>query len=143
MRLAIRYACAAAAAAMAVAALDAAAPVGADSTTPGGVYAIEGGADGFFIVVKPNCVTDGCVAEITSNRGPDGVATLTNGRWDFKVVKPDGVVCEDGDYAPIVIDYSVDAVTLDGILTADSNGGCPGGQVTQAPFRLRKIADAP
>jgi hypothetical protein len=108
----------------------------------GGVYAIDDGGDGFFIVVRPTCVTDGCTADITSNRGWNGIATRANGRWDFKIEKPDGVVCEDGSYAPVVIDYSVDAVTLEGVLTADSNGSCPGGQVTREPFRLRKIANA-
>lgn len=125
-----------------VTALGVAVPASADPPAPGGIYVIEGGADGYFIEVSPHCVTDGCTANVTSNRGWNGVAVLTNGRWDFKIAKPDGVVCDDGSYAPVVVDYSVDAVTLDGILTADSNGSCPGGQVTQAPFRLRKIADA-
>lgn len=52
------------------------------------------------------------------------------------------MVCDDGSYAPVVVDYSVDAVSLEGVLTADSNGNCPGGQVTQAPFRLRKVSDS-
>ena len=129
----------------AVAALAAFSPAAlgtAEPAAPAGVYAIEGGADGFFIVIRPHCVTEGCTADITSSRGVTGVATLTNGRWDFKVAKPDGVICDDGSYAPVVIDYSVDAATLMGVLTADSNGGCPGGQVTQAPFQLRKVGEA-
>ncbi|CAJ1493351.1 hypothetical protein MU0083_000274 [[Mycobacterium] kokjensenii] len=123
-------------------ALNSAVEADADPQSQGGVYAIEGGAEGYFIVVAPHCVTNGCTAEITSNRGFDGPAVLNNGRWDFKISKPDGVVCDDGSYAPVVVDYSVDAVSLEGVLTADSNGNCPGGQVTQAPFRLRKVSDS-
>lgn len=119
--------------------LGSAVPAGADQQPFHGVYAVEGGADGFYSVFAPNCVTEGCTATITSNRGWDSVATLTNGRWNFTVTKPDGVVCEDGNYAPVVVHYSIDAVSLQGTLTADSNGGCPGGQVTVAPFQLRKI----
>jgi hypothetical protein len=39
----------------------------------------------------------------------------------------------------VSIAYSVNAATLAGTITADSNGDCPGGQVTQAGFQLQKI----
>lgn len=117
-----------------------AAPAHADPSPFNGTYAIDGGADGFFITVSSNCATEGCTAKIVSNRGWTSVATLTGGRWDFTVTKPDGVVCDDGSYAPVVIAYSMDAATLAGTLTADSNGNCPGGQITQASFRLKKIS---
>ncbi|MCI4673759.1 hypothetical protein [Candidatus Mycolicibacterium alkanivorans] len=94
-----------------------------------------------YVNATSNCATatDGCTANLASNRGWTSVATLTNGRWNFTVTKPDGVVCDDGSYAPVSIAYSVDAATLAGTVTADSNGDCPGGQVTRAPFRLQKI----
>ena len=34
----------------------------------------------------------------------------------------------------------VDASTLTGTVTADSNGECPGGQITQVPVQLKKIS---
>ena len=77
---------------------------------------------------------------MVSNKGWTSVATLANGRWGFDVTKPDGVVCADGSYAPVIIAYSVDASTLTGTVTADSNGECPGGQITQVPVQLKKIS---
>jgi len=124
---------------MAVAALGFAAPANADPTTLNGTYAMVGGDDDLYANFSSNCATEGCTARISSNVGWTTTATLTNGRWNFKVTKPDGIVCSDGNYAPVSILYSVDAVTLAGYLTTDSNGECPGGQITQAPFQLRKI----
>ena len=112
----------------------------ADPSSFNGTYAIAGGADGFYVTVSSSCATDGCTANVASNRGWTSVATLTGGRWQFTVTKPDGEVCADGSYAPVVMNYSVDAATLAGMLVADSNGNCPGGQVTQAPFQLRKVS---
>ena len=117
------------------------AAAGADAAPLNGRYAIVGGADGIYVTATSNCpaTIDGCTANLVSNRGWTSVATLANGRWNFTVTKPDGVVCDDGSYAPVSIAYSVDAATLTGFLTADSNGDCPGGQVTQAAFQLQKI----
>ena len=67
------------------------------------------------------------------------VAKLNNGRWDFTITKPDGVICTDGHYEPAYISLSIDPVTLGGTITTDSNYGCPGGDITQAPFQLRKL----
>ncbi|MFN8032811.1 MAG: hypothetical protein U0Q47_05835 [Mycobacterium sp.] len=115
---------------------------GADPSPLNGQYAISGGADGIYVTATSNCPTavDGCTANLASNRGWTSVATLTNGRWNFTVTKPDGIVCADGSYAPVSIAYSVDAATLSGYLTTDSNGECPGGQITQAAFQLQKLS---
>ncbi len=40
--------------------------------------------------------------------------TLTDGRWNFSVTKPDGFICDDGSYQPAVISISVDPATLAG-----------------------------
>jgi len=39
----------------------------------------------------------------------------------------------------VVISYEVDAASLAGVGSADSNGQCPGGVVNRIPFQLRKI----
>lgn len=39
----------------------------------------------------------------------------------------------------MVISYEVDAASLAGVGSADSNGQCPGGVVNRIPFQLRKI----
>ena len=113
----------------------------ADPSPLSGTYAIVGGADGAQVSATTNCVvlSDGCTANLVSTVGWTSVATLTNGRWNFTVTKPDGIVCDDGSYAPVSIAYSVDAATLSGVLTTDSNGECPGGQITQAAFQLQKV----
>lgn len=118
------------------------APANADPAPLSGTYAVVGGADGAQVNATTNCVTltDGCTANLVSTVGWTSVATLTNGRWNFTVTKPDGIVCADGSYAPVSIAYSIDAATLTGFLTTDSNGECPGGQITQAAFRMQKIS---
>lgn len=118
-----------------------AAPAAADPAVLNGKYTAAGGADGFYVTVTSTCpaAVDGCTASLVSNRGWTSVATLSNGRWNFNVTKPDGVICADGSYADVVIRYSMDASTLAGTVTADSNGECPGGQITQAPISLTKV----
>ena len=113
----------------------------ADPAALNGKYAGANGSDQFYVTVTSNCATatEGCTASLVSNRGWTSVATLTNGRWTYNVIKPDGVICGDGNYADVIIRYSVDANTLAGTFTADSNGECPGGQVTQAPIQLTKV----
>lgn len=120
-------------------ALALAAPASADPSL-GGTYSIVGGDDEFSAAFTPACDVQGCTASVVSNRGWTSVATLNNGRWNFDVTKPDGVVCANGNYANVVIAYSFDQTTLAGTLTADSNGECPGGQVTQVPVQLQKVA---
>ena len=66
---------------------------------------------------------------------------INGGRWNLTVTKPDGVVCDNGAYAPVIIAYSVDAVSGAGTVTADSNGECPGGQITAAQFQVQKISN--
>ena len=107
-----------------------------------GTYDIDGGDQDGYWTASSNCVTDGCIARIVSNVGWSGNAVMNNGRWNLTVTKPDGVVCSDGSYAPVVIAYSVDATSGTGTVTADSNGDCPGGQVTAAQFQIRKISDS-
>jgi hypothetical protein len=128
-------------AAAVAAALGFAASASADPALINGTYAVKGGDDGAVVTASSNCVpvVNGCTANLTSTLGWTSVATLTDGRWNFTVTKPNGVVCDDGSYAPVRIAYSVDAATLTGTVTADSNGDCPGGQITQAPFQLSKI----
>ncbi|MBB3604910.1 hypothetical protein FHT40_004594 [Mycolicibacterium sp. BK556] len=106
-----------------------------------GTYAVRGGDDGAVVTAASSCVpvVNGCTANLTSTVGWTSVATYTDGRWNFTVTKPDGIVCDNGSYAPVRIAYSVDAATMNGTITADSNGDCPGGQITQAPFQLVKV----
>lgn len=113
----------------------------ADPAPFNGKYAAANGSDQFYVTVNSNCptVTDGCTASLVSNRGWTSVATLNNGIWTYNVTKPDGVICADGSYADVVIRYAIDANTFTGTVTADSNGECPGGQVTQAPLQLSKV----
>jgi hypothetical protein len=125
----------------AFAALGIAGPASADPAPFNGKYAAANGSDQFYVTVTSTCptVTNGCTASLVSNRGWTSVATLNNGIWTYNVTKPDGVVCADGNYADVVIRYAIDANTLAGTITADSNGECPGGQVTQAPMQLAKV----
>ena len=104
-----------------------------------GRYAVVGGSDQFYVTVTPSCASDGCTASLVSNRGWTAVATLNNGTWTYNVIKPQGAICADGNFADIVIRYAIDNSTLAGTVIADSNGECPGGQVTQAPIQLTKI----
>ena len=104
-----------------------------------GVYDIDGGSEEFYWTVQSTCATEGCTANITSNRGWTAVATLTGGRWIFNTSKPDAMVCPDGSFAPIVLRYSLDAASMGGVVTADSNGECVGGQVTQVAIQMKKI----
>lgn len=128
-----------AAGALAAAALGSVPTALADPPALNGNYATVGGSDQFYVTVASNCVTNGCAAKLVSNRGWTSVATLNNGTWTFEVVKPDGVVCGDGNFADVVIRYAMDANTMAGTVTADSNGECPGGQVTRYPFQLTKV----
>lgn len=104
-----------------------------------GRYAVVGGSDQFYVTATPACDTEGCTASLVSNRGWTAVATLHNGTWTYNVVKPQGAICADGNFADIVIRYAVDNNTLSGVVTADSNGECPGGQVTQGSIQLTKV----
>ena len=130
-----------AAAAAAVTAMGFAVSASADPALINGTYAVRGGDDGAVVTATSNCpaAINGCTANLSSTVGWTSLATLTDGRWNFTVTKPDGIVCDNGSYAPVRIAYSVDAATMTGTITADSNGDCPGGQITQAPFQLIKV----
>lgn len=125
----------------ALAAVGSAAPASADPAAMNGKYAVAGGSDQLFVTATSACATatEGCTASLVSNRGWTSVATLSGGRWNYNVTKPDGVICGDGSFADVVIRYSIDANTLSGNVIADSNGECPGGQVTQFPVQLTKV----
>ncbi len=140
MGLSIARALTMAGAGAAVIALGLAGPAQAAPPLLNGTYDIKGGDQDSYWTASSTCATDGCIARIVSNVGWSGNAVMNNGRWNLTVTKPDGVVCADGNYAPIVIAYSVDAVTGAGTVTADSNGECPGGQITAAQFQTQKIS---
>lgn len=125
----------------ATASLGFAASASADPAAINGTYAVKGGDEGAVVTAASSCnpVVNGCTANLTSTVGWTSVATFTDGRWNFTVTKPDGIVCDNGSYAPVRIAYSIDAATMTGTITADSNGDCPGGQITQAPFQLVKV----
>ncbi len=124
----------------ALAVVGGAAPADADPLPFNGIYMVANGDPGLFWTVSSSCATDGCNANVVSNRGWSSVATLTGGRWNFSVSKPDAVICDDGNYAPATMDVSIDPVTLAGTMSDDSNQGCPGGVITQTPFSLTKVA---
>ena len=106
-----------------------------------GQYTVVGGDEATFgWTAASACGGNGCTANIASNRGWTSVGTYTNGRLAFTVTKPDGFVCADGSFAPVVISYEIDAASLAGVGAADSNGQCPGGVINRVPFQLRKIA---
>jgi hypothetical protein len=123
------------------AALTAIVPAGTAAALPlfNGIYDIDGASEEFYWTVQSTCADEGCTANITSNRGWTAVATLTNGRWNFNTSKPDAMVCPNGSFAPIVLRYSLDAASLLGVVTADSNGECIGGTVTQVAIQLKKV----
>ncbi len=125
-----------AAAAAAVTALGFAVSASADPALINGTYAVRGGGDdGAMVTASSSCpaAVNGCTANLRSTLGWTSVATFTDGRWNFTVTKPNGVVCDDGSYAAVRIAYSVDAATMTGTVTADSNGDCPGGRSPRHP----------
>lgn len=107
-----------------------------------GTYAIVGGDEAsFHWTVVSNCRPKGCTAVVSSNRGWNrGGTYAANGLLSFTVTKPDGVICPDGRYEPAFISYVVDPTTLNGLMQADSNFGCPGGIISETPFQLQQVA---
>jgi hypothetical protein len=98
-----------------------------------------GGDDENVWTVSTNCATNGCTGTVASNQGWSVPATMANNVWNFVVTKPDGVICNDGSYAPAYISLTVDPATLNGVVTLDDNYSCPGGNITQTPFTLKKV----
>jgi hypothetical protein len=120
-----------------IAAVAFAASAQADPAPFNGSY--SGGDDQNLWTVSTSCPTEGCTGTVASNQGWSVPATMTNGLWTFTLTKPDGVICDDGSDAPAYISMSVDPNTLNGALATDSNGNCPGGQITRTPFTLTKV----
>jgi hypothetical protein len=123
----------------AIAAVALAASAQADPALLNGNYASIGGAEGFVWTIATNCAPNGCTGSVASNQGWNVPTTFDGSTWNFTVTKPDGVICDDGSYAPAYISLSVDPGTLNGAVSTDSNGECPGGQITRAPFQIRKV----
>ncbi|MCV7355228.1 hypothetical protein H7K04_07250 [Mycolicibacterium fluoranthenivorans] len=121
----------------AAAALAFAASAQADPLLLNGTYA-GGDAENVWTIAS-TCGVIGCTGSVASNQGWTSPMTLTDGRWNFSVTKPDGFICDDGSYQPAVISISVDPATLGGVVSADSNGACPGGILSQTPFQLRQV----
>ncbi len=122
-----------------IAAVSFAAPAHADPPLLNGTYTGDGGAEEFLWTISSACTAAGCKANVASNQGWTSVATLTDGQYRFTVTKPDGVICVDGSYAPAYISLAIDPVTLNGTISSDSNYDCPGGNLSQTPFKLRKV----
>ncbi len=111
----------------------------ADPPLLNGTYSGADGDPTSLMVIATTCGPTGCTGSVASNKGWTVPATLTNGRWNFTVTKPDGVICADGRFEPAFISLSVDPVTLGGVISADSNYGCPGGIISQTPFQLQRV----
>jgi hypothetical protein len=97
------------------------------------------GDDANVWTIATTCAPSGCAGTVASNQGWTSPMTLTDGRWYFSVTKPDGFICSDGRYEPAVISMMVDPATLGGVVSADSNGACPGGIMSATPFQLRAV----
>lgn len=89
--------------------------------------------------IASTCGAAGCAGTVASNQGWTSPMSLTDGIWYFSVTKPDGFMCSDGSYQPAIISMEVDPSTLRGILSADSNGACPGGITSATPFQLKQV----
>lgn len=111
----------------------------ADPPLLNGTYAGAAGDPDNVWTIATSCGATGCNGTVSSNQGWSVPTTLTNGTWNFTVTKPDGVICDDGHFEPAFISLSVNPVTLAGVISADSNYGCPGGIISQTPIQLRKI----
>ena len=129
----------AAMAAPAIAAMALAGGATADPPLLNGTYGSSDGDPYNVLTITTNCGPAGCTGTVASNQGWTTPTTLTDGRWVFTVSKPGGLTCDDGHYEPAVVSMSVDPVTLNGVVSTDSNYGCAGGVVTQSPVQLQKV----
>ncbi|MBI3225918.1 MAG: hypothetical protein HYZ39_12770 [Mycolicibacterium cosmeticum] len=121
----------------AVASLGFAASAHADPPLLNGTYA--GGDVGNVWTIASTCGLTGCTGTVASNQGWTSPMLFADGRWSFSVTKPDGYICEDGSYQPAVVSMTIDPGTLGGVISADSNGACPGGIMSATPFQLRQL----
>jgi hypothetical protein len=126
----------AATAALSAVATSLAAAVAAEPPPFTGTYA-GGDAENVWTVVT-TCPTNGCTGTVSSNQGWRVPTTMVNNLWHFIITKPDGAICQDGNYAPAYIEIEVDPSTLNGTVSLDDNYSCPGGTVTTTPFTLTK-----
>jgi hypothetical protein len=111
----------------------------ADPPLLNGLYGSADGDPYSVWTISTSCGPAGCTGTVASNQGWTTPTTLTDGRWVFTVSKPGGLTCADGHYEPAVVSMSVDPVSLAGVITSDSNYGCAGGAISQAPFQLQKV----
>lgn len=119
------------------AAIGFAGPAHADPPLLNGIYQ---GADGQFAwTIATECAVSGCSGTVSSNQGWASPMTLTDGHWNFHVAKPDGAVCNDGSFAPVVIRVSIDPESLAGVVTHGSDGACSGEDAAPRPFQLKRI----
>ncbi|GJF12982.1 hypothetical protein NGTWS0302_17920 [Mycolicibacterium cyprinidarum] len=110
----------------------------ADPPLLNGTYRGAGGDPMAVWTIATSCGPTGCTGRVASNKGWISPTTLTGGRWTFTVSKPGAITCADGRIEPAVDMLSIDPVTLSGVMTTDSNYGCPGGTLTHTPFQLTK-----
>lgn len=125
-------------AALGMAATGFAAPAQANPPLLNGIYT-TGDPENVWTIATSCGFLSACTGSVASNAGWNSPINFVNGRWDFTVTKPDAVICADGSYAAAVISVSIDPATLGGVMSADSNGHCPGGITNQTPFQLRKL----
>ena len=102
-----------------------------------GTYSGADGDDENTWSITTTCAPTGCTGSGSSNPGWTSPMTLRDGLWYFSVTKPDGFVCADGSYQPAMIWMELDPATLAGVISADSNGACPGGITSATPFQLK------
>lgn len=129
----------AALAAPAIAAMALAGGAAADPPLLNGTYGSPDGDPYNVLTIATSCAPTGCTGTVSSNQGWTTPTTFTDGKWVFTVTKPGGLTCDDGHYEPAVVSMAVDPVTLNGVVSSDSNFGCAGGIVTQSPFQLQKV----
>ncbi len=111
----------------------------ADPALLNGIYTGDGNTGQFRWTISSNCATEGCTAAVASSQGWRSIATLSDGRWNMTVSKPDGAFCDDGSVVPATVTFSIDAATLNGTVASDSNSSCAGGEIRQAPIKLVKV----
>ena len=70
----------------------------ADPPLLNGTYSGADGDPTSLMVIATTCGPTGCTGSVASNKGWTVPATLTNGRRNFTVTKPDGVICADGRF---------------------------------------------
>ncbi|MCV7194226.1 hypothetical protein [Mycolicibacterium brumae] len=104
-----------------------------------GVYAMDGSDGMSEVTVTTNCLPTGCATLVSSNAGWVAQAQESNGLWYFSYTRPDGQICPDRTFAPVTVHYAVNLNTMSGVMSADSNGDCPGGVINQTPFSFHKV----